>query len=309
VARRRRPATGPLAISEAFDELVDPRAVVERVATGFIWTEGPVWSAQARCLQFSDVNGDARWRWSAERGTEEVMRPSNKANGMAYDADGTLFVCEHVTSRVVRERPDGTRETIASHFRGKQLNSPNDVVVSSGGAVYFTDPSYGRMAGAGTERDGDLGFQGVYRIPPDGGPLELVVDEHEFERPNGLCFSPGESLLYVNDTARMHVKVYDVRPDGSLSNPEVFFEDMHGDASTGAPDGMKCDEHGNVWVTGPGGVWVISPRGEHLGTVRLPERPANLTWGGPEWRTLYMAASTSVYRIPTRVASTRLPHH
>jgi gluconolactonase len=301
--------TGPLAISEAFGELIDADAVVERVATGFIWTEGPVWNGQAECLQFSDVDGDARWRWSPDRGAEEVMRPSNGANGMAYDAEGGLLVCEHVTSRVVRERPNGPRETVASHFRGKELNSPNDIVVKSDGAIYFTDPAYGRRAGSGIERDSDLGFQGVYRVPPGGGALDLVVAEHEFEQPNGLCFSPGESLLYVNDTPRMHIKVFDVRPDGSLSKPAVFFAGMPGYDGTGAPDGMKCDERGNVWVTGPGGVWVISPHGEHLGTVRLPERAGNLAWGGPEWKTLYVAASASVYRIPTRVASTRLPHH
>ena len=147
-------------------------------------------------------------------------------------------------------------------------------------------------------------------MSPDGGEPELVVAEREFEHPNGLCFSPDESRLYVNDTPRMHVKVFDVRPDGSLSEPAVFFDGMHADdAASGAPDGMKCDERGNVWVTGPGGVWVISPEREHLGTIRVPERVANLTWGGPQWRTLYLAASTSIYRVPTRVASARLPHH
>jgi gluconolactonase len=211
----------------------------------------------------------------------------------------------------VRESPDGTCETLASHFRGEELNSPNDVVVKSDGSIYFTDPSYGRMrGGGGLERDCRLGFEGVYRVSPDGGVLGLVVAEREFEHPNGLCFSPDESRLYVNDTPRMHVKVFDVRPDGSLSEPAVFFDGMHGDhAAPGVPDGMKCDERGNVWVTGPGGVWVISPGGEHVGTIRVPERVANLTWGDPELKTLYLAASKSIYRIPTRVAPARLPHH
>ena len=303
-------ASRPLAVADGFAELVDLAAKVERVATGFLFTEGPVWNPQGDFLLFSDIPGDARWRWSAHGGLEEDVRPTNKANGMAYDADVRLLICEHATSRLVREGADGARETLASHFRGEELNSPNDVVVKSDGSIWFTDPTYGRMpGGGGLEREGRLGFEGVYRLSPDGGTLDLVVAEREFEHPNGLCFSPDESLLYVNDSPRMHVKVFDVRPDGSLSEPTVFFDGMGGDYAAGAPDGMKCDERGNVWVTGPGGVWVISPEGEHLGTIRSPERVANLTWGGAHRRTLFLAATTSVYSIPTRVGSARLPHH
>jgi gluconolactonase len=238
------------------------------------------------------------------------MRPSNKCNGMVYDADGNLLVCEHVTSSLVRERPDGTRETLASHYRGKYLNSPNDVITRSDGTIYFSDPTYGRMPGFGIERDQDLSFQGVYRIGPGGGEPELAVPEDDFEQPNGLCFSPDESLMYINDTSRALIRVYDVAADGTLSNGRLFFEHIGtGVIEEGIPDGMKCDERGNIWVTGPGGVWVVSPDGEHLGIVQVPENVGNIGWGGSDWKTLYMPSSTSLYRVPTKVASAKLPYH
>jgi gluconolactonase len=288
-------------------ELVDERAAVERLATGFGFTEGPVWNAAGGFLLFSDMPGDVRRRWSGADGVAEVMRPANKCNGMVYDAEGRLLVCEHSTSTLVREHADGTREALATHFRGKELNSPNDVITRSDGSIYFSDPWYGRMPVDGVERERELGFQGVYRIPP-GGDLELAVGEHEFEMPNGLCLSPDESLLYVNDTPNARIRVYDVDADGSLSNGRLFLGDI-GDGDGGVVDGMKCDERGNVWVTGPGGVWVISPAGEQLGVVEVPEVTANLAWGGERWSTLFVAASTSLYRIETKVASARLPYH
>jgi gluconolactonase len=301
----------PVAVkSEKLRDLVDPGAEVERLGTGFTFTEGPIWNAEGEFLLFSDMPGDVRRRWSREAGVEEVMRPSNKGNGMVYDADGNLLVCEHVTSSLVRERPDGTREALATHFRGKELNSPNDVVTRSDGLIYFSDPWYGRMPVFGVERERELGFQGVYRLPREGGELELVVAEDEFEMPNGLCFSPDESLLYINDTPRAHIKVFDVATDGSLSNGRMFFEAIgSGIIEEGIPDGMKCDERGNIWVTGPGGVWVISPEREHLGVIEIPENVGNLAWGGPSWSTLYIPSSTSLYRIETKVASARLPYH
>ena len=297
--------------SDTLLELVGEGAEVERVATGFTFTEGPVWNAADRYLLFSDMPADIRRRWSEERGVEEVMNPSNKCNGMVYDTEGNLLVCEHVTSSLIRERPDGTRETVASHFRGKELNSPNDVLTKSDGTIYFSDPWYGRMPVFGLERERDLGFQGVYRVPAGAveAEPELVVGEDEFEQPNGLCFSPDESLLYINDTPRAHIKVYDVAADGSLSNGRMFFEGIgSGVIEEGIPDGMKCDERGNIWVTGPGGIWVISPDGEHLGVLQVPENTGNLTWGGDDWRTLYIPSSTSLYRVRTEVASNRLPY-
>jgi len=294
--------------SEKLRELVDENAQVEKVGTGFTFTEGPVWNASEECLYFSDMPGDVRRRWSESGGVTEVMRPSNKCNGLVYDAEGNLLVCEHVTSSLVRERPDGTRETLASHFEGKELNSPNDVITSSDGTILFSDPWYGRMPGFGIERERELGFQGVYRIRAGGEP-ELIVPREEYDQPNGLCFSPDESLLYINDSPRAHIKVYDAKADGTLSNGRMFFEGIgSGVVEEGIADGMKCDERGNIWVTGPGGVWVISTEGEHLGVIPVPEGVGNIAWGGHDWKTLYMPSSTSLYRIPTKVASARLPY-
>jgi gluconolactonase len=293
------------AYSDQLHDLVDPDAQVEQVATGFTFTEGPIWMADGS-LHFSDMPADKRRRWHPDEGVTVLRDPSNKCNGMTRDNDGNLIVCEHVTSSVVREKPDGTRETIASHWQGKELNSPNDVIVARDGAIVFTDPTYGRMPGFGLEREQDLDFQGVYRIPAGGGELELLVDD--FVQPNGLCFSPDESLLYVNDTDRAHIRVFDVGADGSLSNGRIFAEGIgDGDlAKGGLVDGMKADERGNVYVTGPDGVWVFAPGGEHLGVIRVPESVGNLNWGDDDWRTLYIPSSTSVYRVRMKVAGNKL---
>src|SRR3954447_7261693 len=255
--------------SDALRELVDADAEVERLGTGFTFTEGPIWNAEGEFLLFSDMPGDVRRRWSAADGVSEVMRPSNKGNGVVYDAAGNLLVCEHVTSSLVSEHPDGTRETLATHFRGKELNSPNDVITRSDGTIYFSDPWYGRMPVFGIERERELGFQGVYRIAPGGGDPQLLVDD--FEQPNGLCFSPDESLLYINDTPRAHIRVFDRQADGTIGNGRMFFDNIgSGVIEEGIPDGMKVDERGNVYVTGPGGVWVISPKAELLGWIEVP---------------------------------------
>jgi gluconolactonase len=225
---------------------------------------------------------------------------------MTLDNDGNLLVCEHVTSSVVRERPDGTRETLATHYQGKELNSPNDVIVASDGSIIFTDPTYGRMPGFGLEREQELDFQGVYRIEPGGGEPELLVDD--FAQPNGLCFSPDESLLYINDTDRAHIRVFDVGPNHRLSNGRVFAANIgDGDlAKGGLVDGMKADERGNIYVTGPEGIWVFSPEGEHLGVIKVPESTGNLNWGESDWKSLFIPSSTSVYRVRMKVAGNRL---
>jgi gluconolactonase len=294
--------------SDKLFELVDREAEVEKLATGFTFTEGPIWNKDGRFLLFSDMPGDVRRRWDEENGVQEVMRPSNKGNGMTYDADGRLLVCEHSTSSLVRIDPDGTgtgRDVLASHYDGKELNSPNDVIQASDGSIYFSDPWYGRMPVFGVERDRELGFQGVYRIPAGGGDLQLLVDD--FEQPNGLCFSPDESLLYINDTPRAHIRVFDRQPDGTIANGRMFFENIgSGVIEEGIPDGMKCDEHGNVYVTGPGGVWVISPDAEQLGVIEVPENVGNLNWGGDDWNDLYMPSTTSLYRIRMKVSGNRL---
>ena len=213
---------------------------------------------------------------------------------------------------VVRMDPDGkntNREILASHYEGQELNSPNDVCVKSDGSIWFSDPWYGRMPVFGVERERELGWQGVFRIAPDGGDPQLVVEKDEYEQPNGLCFSPDESLLYINDTPKAWIKVYDVGPDGTLSNGRMFFEGVgSGVIEEGIPDGMKCDEQGNIWVTGPGGVWVISADGEHLGTVQIPENVGNLTWGGSDWHTLFVPSSSSLYAFTTKVGPHREPY-
>ena len=296
--------------SEQLHELVDANAEAEQIGTGFTFTEGPIWNPSGRFLLFSDMPGDTRRRWDEQGDISEVAKPSNKGNGMTLDADGRLLVCEHSTSSVVRMDPEGTgsgREVLASHYQGKELNSPNDIIVHSSGAIYFSDPTYGRMPGFGVEREQDLDFQGVYRIPPGGGELTLLIDD--FVQPNGLCFSPDESLLYVNDTDRAHIRVFDVGSDGMISNGRVFADGIGtGDLATGElVDGMKCDERGDVWVTGPRGVWVFSPTGEYLGVVEIPENVGNIHWGGPDWSWLFVPASTSVYRVKTKVSGRREP--
>jgi gluconolactonase len=293
--------------SEGVRELVDESAAVEQIATGFAFTEGPIWMADGS-LHFSDMPGDKRRRWHPADGVEVLRDPSNKCNGMTRDNDGNLIVCEHVTSSVVRESPDGTRETIATHWGDKELNSPNDVIVASDGSIIFTDPTYGRMPGFGLERDLELDFRGVYRLPAGGGELQLLVDD--FEQPNGLCFSPDESLLYINDTVHAHIRVFDVGPEHTLSNGRVFAEGIGtGDMATGElVDGMKLDERGNVYVTGPKGVWIFAPDGEHLGVIEVPENVGNVNWGDDDWRTLYIPASTSVYRVRMKVAGNTLAY-
>jgi len=301
---------GVKAESEQLHDLIDPSTEAEQLGTGFTFTEGPIWNPSGQYLLFSDMPGDTRRRWDEQGGVREVAKPSNKGNGMTIDADGRLIVCEHSTSSVVRMDPDGEgggRELLATHYEGKELNSPNDVIVHSNGAIYFSDPTYGRMPVFGVERDQDLDYQGVYRIPPGGGDLTLLVAD--FGQPNGLCFSPDESLLYINDTDRAHIRVFDHRSDGTLSNGRVFAEGIGtGELASGElVDGMKCDERGNIWVTGPKGVWVFAPDGEHLGVVEIPENVGNLHWGGPDWNWLFVPASTSLYRVKTKVSGRKEP--
>ena len=281
---------------------------LEQIGTGFIFTEGPVWNKNGKYLLFSDMPGDIRRKWSLKGGIKEIMKPSNKCNGMTYDKNGNLIVCEHSTSTIVRESADGKkREVIASHYNGKELNSPNDVVVKSDGSMYFSDPPFGRVPVFGVERKTELDFQGVYRIPPEGGKVELVVKD--FETPNGLCFSPDEKLLYINDSTKALIRVFDVKADGSLANGRVFFDNIgHGTVEEGFPDGMKCDELGNIYVTGPEGIWIISSAGKLLGILKVPEVVGNMNWGEDDWKTLYIAATTSIYRIPMKVAGARLSY-
>jgi len=275
---------------EAIRQIVPEEVTAEQVATGFGFTEGPVWCGDR--LLFSDIpqNRIVRWRMLFN-GPELVTfrSPSGNSNGLTLDKSGRLIACEHSTRRLTRTEIDGSITVLAERYQERRLNSPNDAVVRSDGSIYFTDPPYGL---ANLTAWKALPFNGVYRLAPDG-KLALLADD--FERPNGLAFSPDESVLYVDDTARFHIRAFDVDPGGNLSNGRIFV-DMQS-SEVGAPDGMKVDQQGNIYCTGPGGLWVIEPGGKCLGRILLPESPANLAWGDPDWRTLYVTARTSVYRV------------
>jgi gluconolactonase len=282
----------------ALDSLLAPGAKLRRVASGFQFTEGPVWNPRDGHLLFSDIHAAKRLRWDG-RVCETALEATRMANGMTFDASLSLLVCEHATSTLARFS-GGVREVIASHFEGQELNSPNDVIVGRDGAIWFSDPTYGRMEGFGVARDSALGFQGVYRIAPGGGPAELVVERDLFSQPNGLCFSLDESKLYINDTEQANIRVYDVE-GGKLANMRVFAAGIADPQRPGAPDGMKCDAAGNIWCTGPGGIWIYAPDGTRIGEIPVPEFAANLHWGGPDWRTLFITASTSLYALDLNV--------
>ena len=290
------------ALSPAFRAFIDEHAPVRQLGSGFTFTEGPIWHPIDHYLLFSDMPADTRRRWD-KAGVREVTTASNKGNGMTYDAALNLLVCEHATSSVVRIGPNGRRDVLASHFEGRELNSPNDICVRQDGSIYFSDPWYGRMPVFGVERPRQLGWQGVFRIRPGESPAEpeLMVDRHLFTMPNGLCFSPDEKRLYVNDTHQANIRVFDVDAAGKLSNPRIFASGIRDSLKPGVPDGMKCDAEGNIWVTAPGGVWVYAPDGRHIGKVSVPELVANLHWGGPDWRTLFLCATTSLYAVETKV--------
>ena len=296
--------------SPSFEELIDPNAELVRLGDGYQFTEGPVWNPRDQSLYFSDIPGDAQWRWSEAAGMQLVAEPTFKGNGMAYDIDGSLLVCEQVSSCLTRIRTDGRRELVAWQYEGIYLNSPNDVVVRAlDGSIYFTDPDYGRWNDwIGCKREFVRDFKGVYRVPPGGGDVELVVAADEFEEPNGLCFSPDEKLLYINDSPRAEIKVYDVAADGSLSNRRMFRDKIgSGTMGEGNLDGMECDEHGNIWTSGPGGVWVLNPEGERIGAIRTPEICGSVVFGGEDLRTLFLTTTTSVHLMQTKVASAPLP--
>jgi len=272
--------------------IVGEEAGCEKLAEGFRFTEGPVWHAQGRFLLFSDMPGDIMRRWSAQDGVTTFRQPCNKSNGLTYDRQGRLLVCEHATSRVTRTEADGRSTVLASHWQGKELNSPNDIVCKSDGAIYFTDPTYGRMDVFGLKRELALGFRGVYRLGPDG-KLDLLADD--FGQPNGLCFSLDERLLYVCDTQHKHIRRFEVWPDGRLAGGAVWAETIG--EGKGAPDGMKIDAAGNVYCAAQGGIHVFATDATCLGVIRTPEQAANFCWGDDDLKSLYITASTSLYRI------------
>jgi gluconolactonase len=273
-------------------KLIPPDAQIERIAHGFQFTEGPVWHKNGYLL-FSDIPADIIYKWEPSKGVSIFRKPSGKSNGLTFDHQGRLICCEHGNRRVSRIEKDGKLTILASVHDGKRLNSPNDVVIKSDGGIYFTDPPYGVDA---SERE--LEFQGVYRISPSG-KLSLLISD--FSMPNGLSFSPDEKYLYIADSSELkHIRVFEVKSNGDLANGRIFAElktNQHG-----APDGIKVDTQGNVWVAGPGGIWIFDKTGKHLGTLAIPETPTNCTWGDSDKKTLYITARTSVYRIRTNVA-------
>ena len=278
-----------------FTEVVGPEVAFEQLASGLLFTEGPLWNAAERTLLFSDIPGNTIYRWRAGRELEKFRSPSHKSNGLTYDAAGRLLACEHATSRVTRLEPDGTITVIARAYQGRELNSPNDIVVKRDGGIYFSDPTYGRMEYYGVPREPQLGFRGVYRVDVAGASPILLADD--FAQPNGLCFSLDERRLFVNDTERMHIRVFDVQGDGTLSGGTVWAE-VAGEGD-GAPDGMKFDSQGHLYCCGPGGIHVFDTEARCLGVIRTPEPTANFTWGDDDLCSLYITASSSLYR--TRV--------
>src|SRR6202521_1253131 len=285
-------------------DLVAADAAIERVAGGLWFTEGPVWRGAE--LLFSDIPNKriARWRRLPE-GPELTTYARGMSNGLTLDRQGRVLAAEHDGRRVTRVADDGTRTVLAAEFQGKRLNSPNDIVVRSDGSVYFTDPPYGvqpstpgmpRPAGWWTKPipGKEQAANGVYRIAPDGA-LHLLVDD--FALPNGLAFSPDESVLYIDDSAHKHIRAFDVRPDGALTKSRILLDMASNDP--GVPDGLKVDVLGNVFCTGPGGVWVCRSNGTLLGRIVLPELPANLAWG-EDGTVLFLTARTSVYRLQTK---------
>ena len=293
---------------EALAELLDPAAEIELLADGFGFVEGPVWDGPSGTLLFSDIPRDTIHRFTESSGIGVARLPSRKANGLTRDNAGRLIACEHVSSSVTRTEQDGTVTTLASHWQGRGLNSPNDVCVSRRGTVYFTDPSDGRTnAEIGLVRPREIDFHGVYAVPPGGGEPALIADDLLF--PNGICLSPDERTLYVNDSIREHVLAYDLEADGTVGARRVFVEQPGtGRILDGCPDGMKCDEHGNLWATSYTGIWVVAPHGEVLGVVRTPEFAANIAFGGAGWDELYLTATHGLYRLRTSTRSARVPH-
>ena len=298
------------AIDNRFNEIIDVNSPTKRLGSGFTFTEGPIWHPTENHLLFSDMPADVRRKWTPDGNVVEVMRPSNKGNGMTYDADLNLLVCEHATSSVARFRPNGTREVLASHFEGKELNSPNDIVVRSDGSIYFTDPTYGRMPGFGVERPLQQGFRGVYMLRPGHNPGDeaiLVSDRYTFTQPNGLCFSPCEKWLWVNDTEQANIRMFEIGQDGQLIKGRVFASGIQESAREGVPDGMKADKDGNIYVTAPGGVWAYDFNGIKLGEIEIQEKAANLHWGGTDWDTLFVCATTGLYSVKTRTRGREEP--
>jgi gluconolactonase len=278
-------------ISPKFSALIPSDAKLETVATGFGFTEGPVWDS-AGFLYVSDEEINKIFRVYLKDGHKEELIALGDPDGNTYDRQHRLIDCASVLRAIIAISKDGQYKVLADHFEGKKLNSPNDVILGPDGALYFTDPTLDLVKGEKQE----IPFQGVYRLDKTG---KLTLLTKELTQPNGLAFSPDGKKFYVDDSEQRNIRVYDVAVNGSLTNGRIFGEEPGGKGE-GVPDGIKVDREGNLFVTGPKGIWVWSPDGTHLGTIDMPEQPANLTWGGKDLSTLYITATTSVFRLQTR---------
>jgi len=281
-----------------FRLLLQPNASMDKLTGECLWAEGPVYFPATDLLIWSDIPNNRMLRWAPGMGVGVYRAPSNYSNGNTRDREGRLVSCEHGERRVTRTEHDGSITVIASHFEGKRLNSPNDVIVDSEGAIWFTDPDYGIISDyEGYRSDSEIGRCNVYRVSPGDTQVRLVSDD--FVKPNGLAFSLDESKLYIadsaashDDNAPRHIRVFDVASNGALRNGRVFVE-----MQSGVPDGMRVDEHGNVWTSAEDGVHCYAPDGALLGKILIPEVVANLTFGGPRRNRLFITATSSVYAL------------
>ncbi len=289
------------------EELISLDAEIKELGSGYGGSngpaEGPLWWHEGNYLLFSDIHNDRRMKWAEGEGVTRFSEPTNRANGLTRDLQGHLLACEHDGRRVSRLSRDGERITVvANSFQGRQLNRPNDVVVKSDGSIYFTDPwTFPRPA-----NQWEQSFSGVYRVSPDLGMLTLLVAD--FIIPNGLAFSPDESILYVNDSRRRHIRAFEVMPTGGLAlSSDRVFCDLGGERP-GVPDGMKVDVAGNVYCGGSGGLWILDSTGKHLGTVvHGAEATTNLCMGGADWKTLFFTTRNTLGSVPIKIAGIPAP--
>lgn len=290
-------------VSPDLASVVSPDAPVTELSSGYGGAdgpaEGPLWWSEGGYLLFSDIHNNRRMKWTEQEGASVFLEPTNRANGLTRDPSGRLLACEHLTRRVTRMEPDGSITVVASNYRGRRLNRPNDVIVSSRGDIYFTDPGFPAPGM-------DLDWNGVYHVTPDLGTITLIV--WDFSRPNGLALSPDESVLYINDTRRRHIRAFDLEPNGMpLIATDRVFCDLGGERE-GNPDGMKVDTEGNVYCGGSGGIWVIDPAGKHLGIIVHGEASTtNMAFGGSDWKTLYYTTRHTLGHVPVNVAGLPVP--
>jgi len=285
--------------SQELERIVSLEEGVEELGRGYLVAEGPVWWKEGGYLLFSDIRNNRRMKWSPEEGVSLFHQPTNNANGLTRDRQGRLIACEQITHGVTRLEPDGSITVMANSYQGRWLNRPNDVVVKSDGSIYFSDPG-------APDPELDLDFAGVYRISPDRGTVTLLV--RDLVTPNGLAFSPDESILYIDDSRRRHIRAFDVLPNGMLAlATDRVFRELKGERP-GVPDGMKVDVEGNVYCTGPGGVWIIDPKGRHLGTILTgANQTTNCAWGGEDWKTLFITTIDSLARVSLKIPGIPVP--